>query len=192
MYVYCSGPARPWLAILLCIALLCSGPLTRNALAADEVTTYRVVNVDRGDVLNMRAGPSSAYSVVGSIPPAEAGIRLVGACREWCQVEYKGVAGWVNHRFLAVEPAVAPFTQRAPELSYWRVVGVAANDVLMVRTAPSREAPVAHVYPPTAACVVGIGECRGPWCQVRIPVREGYQVGWVDGRQVAPSNAVCN
>ena len=119
-------------------------------------------------------------------------IRLVGPCRDWCQVEYRGVSGWVNRNFLTVEAAVAPFTQRAPETSFWRVVGVASNDVLMVRTAPSQQAPVAHVYPPTAACVVGMGECQGPWCQVRIPAREGYQVGWVDAKQVAPSNAACN
>jgi SH3-like domain-containing protein len=172
--------------------VLASGPFVPRARAADDAATYRVVDVERGDVLNMRAGPSSAYSVVGSIPPTEGGIRVIGACRDWCNVEYKGVSGWVYHRFLAVEAAVAPFTQRALQASYWRVVGVASNDVLMVRTAPSQQAPVAHVYPPTAACLVGIGECRGLWCQVSIPAREGYQVGWVDARQVAPSDAPCN
>jgi SH3-like domain-containing protein len=186
-----------WRIVALCSALLFSGFPAERALAVDEAVTYRVVNVERGDVLNMRAGPSSAYSVVGSIPPAEVGIRSVGPCREWCQVEYKGVSGWVNRRFLAVEAAVAPFAQRTSEqrteeLSYWRVVGVASNDVLMVRTAPSQQAPVAHVYPPTAACLVGIGRCQGPWCQLRIPGRDGDQVGWVDARQVAPSNAACN
>jgi SH3-like domain-containing protein len=190
MYVQPSRVA--WPCLLLSVVLLASGPLAPRARAADDAATYRVVDVERGDVLNMRAGPSSAYSVVGSIPPTEGGIRVIGACRDWCNVEYKGVSGWVYHRYLAVEAAVAPFTQRALQASYWRVIGVASNDVLMVRTAPSQQAPVAHVYPPTAACLVGIGECRGPWCQVSIPAREGYQVGWVDARQVAPSDAPCN
>ena len=189
----CVQSSRPaWLYLLLCAVLLWAAPLAQRVRAADDVATYRVVEVDRGDVLNMRAGPSSDYSVVGSIPPGEGGIRLIGACSTWCQVEYKGVSGWVYHRYLTVEAAVAPFTQRTLQTSFWRVVGVASNDVLMVRTSPSRQAPVAHVYPPGAACVVGIGECRGPWCQVRIPGREGYQVGWVDARQVAPSDATCN
>jgi uncharacterized protein YraI len=192
-----SRGAHPWPVLLGLLLALCSGLCAPHALAVDEGATYRVVNVERGDVLNMRAGPSSGYSVVGSIPPAEVGVRAVGPCREWCQVEYKGVSGWVNRRFLAVETAVAPFTQRTaeqrnPELSYWRVVGVASNDVLMVRTAPSQHAPVAHVYPPTAACLVGVGQCQGPWCQLRIPGRDGDQVGWVDARQVAPSTAACN
>ena len=189
-----SRPAWRWPAMLpLCVVLLCSGPGAQRASAADGAATYRVVNVERGDTLNMRAGPSSAHSVVGSIPPSEAGVRLIGTCREWCQVEYKGVSGWVNRRFLAIEAAVAPFVQRTQETGYWRVVGVASNDVLMVRTAPSQQAPVAHVYPPNAACVVGVGECRGPWCQVHIPAREGHQIGWVDAKQVAPSsNAACN
>jgi uncharacterized protein YraI len=187
--------ARGMLA--LSSVLLFSGFPAERAFAVDEAATYRVVDVERGDVLNMRGGPSSAYPVVGSIPPGEGGIRSVGPCREWCQVEYKGVSGWVYRRFLAVEATVAPFAQRTaeqrnPELSYWRVVGVASNDVLMVRTAPSQQAPVAHVYPPTAACLVGIGQCQGPWCQVRIPGRDGEQVGWVDARQVAPSTATCN
>jgi SH3-like domain-containing protein len=186
-------PARLRAAALsFSILLLCAAAVAHRASAADGTATYRVVNVERGDVLNMRAGPSSGDSVVGSIPPSEAGIRLVGPCRDWCQVEYKGVFGWVNRHFLAVEAAVAPFTQRARDTSFWRVVGVASNDVLMVRTAPSQQAPVAHVYPPTAACVVGMGECQGPWCQVRIPARDGYQVGWVDAKQVAPSSASCN
>jgi uncharacterized protein YraI len=179
-------------ALAFCVLLLCPAAGVQRASAVDSAATYRVVNVERGDVLNMRAGPSSGYSAVGSIPPSEVGIRLVGPCREWCQVEYKGVSGWVNRRFLTVEAAVAPFTQRAPETSFWRVVGVASNDVLMVRTAPSQQAPVAHVYPPAAACVVGMGGCQGPWCQVRIPAREGHQIGWVDAKQVAPSNAACN
>ena len=192
MYAYLS-PARLWAAVpLFCLLLLSAAAAVQHASAVDGAATYRVVNVERGDVLNMRAGPSSDYSVIGSIPPTETGIRLVGPCRDWCQVEYGGVSGWVNRNYLTVEAAVAPFTQRAPETSFWRVVGVASNDVLMVRTAPSQQAPVAHVYPPTAACVVGMGECQGPWCQVRIPAREGYQVGWVDAKQVAPSNAACN
>src|SRR6185436_11082753 len=104
--------------------LFCAAAIVPHASAVEGTATYRIVNVERGDVLNMRAGPSSGYSVVGSIPPEETGVRLVGPCRDWCQVEYKGVSGWVNRSFLLVEPAVAPFTQRAPETSFWRVVGV--------------------------------------------------------------------
>jgi SH3-like domain-containing protein len=189
----CSRSLRRWSAVLLlCLLPLGAAPSAQQAPPAEGAATYRVVSVERGDVLNMRAGPSSGHAIVGSIPPSETGVRAVGPCRDWCQVEYKGVAGWVHHRYLAVEAAVAPFVQRAQEAGYWRVVGVASNDVLMVRTAPSRQAPVAHVYPPNAACLVGVGACQEAWCQVRIPTRDGPQVGWVDARQVAPSNAACN
>ncbi len=67
----------------------------------ERSTTYRVVDVRSDDVLNMRSGPNTDFSTVGTIPPVGRGIRITGACSgQWCPVEYLGVRGWVNSRFL--------------------------------------------------------------------------------------------
>src|SRR5262249_56814541 len=108
------------------------------AAAHENVHTYRVVSVALGDVLNLRSGPSPAYSVVGAIPPGGRGVRLVGHCQAWCPVSYNGTSGWVNRAYLAREPAseepalperargyvavplpAAPNPARLP--SYWQV-----------------------------------------------------------------------
>ncbi|HUC47679.1 MAG TPA: hypothetical protein VMR94_14080, partial [Hyphomicrobiaceae bacterium] len=57
-------------ALPLLIAGLPDVPSFIEAAVAHEAgRTYRVVSVARGDVLNLRSGPSVAYPVVGTIPP---------------------------------------------------------------------------------------------------------------------------
>ena len=180
-------PARLRAAALsFSILLLCAAAVAQHASPPTQRQLSRVMSSTATS--HMRAGPSSGHSVVGSIPPSEAGPPRRSLPRLG-QVEYKGIR--LGSRKFSPRSGRATFSNAlANELM--AVVGVASYDVLMVRTAPSQQAPVAHVYPPTAACVVGMGECQGSWCQVRIPARDGYQVGWVDAKQVAPSNAACN
>jgi hypothetical protein len=54
----------------------------RPAIAHEGGRTYRVVGVEYDDVLNIRAGPSMGYPVVGVIPPGGRGVRLVGHFRD--------------------------------------------------------------------------------------------------------------
>jgi SH3-like domain-containing protein len=74
---------------------------------------------------------------------------------------------------------------------HWRVTGVAANAVLMVRSGPRDEAPVVFVYSPRATCIVYLGNCQKPWCQVQYPSDQGPRTGWVDARFLTPSNESC-
>jgi SH3-like domain-containing protein len=74
---------------------------------------------------------------------------------------------------------------------HWRVTGVAANAVLMVRSGPKEEAPVVYVYSPRAACIVYVGNCQKPWCQVQYPTEQGPRMGWVDARFLSPSDEAC-
>ena len=173
--------------------------------AADGERTYRVVAVDVDDVLNVRAGPSAGHSIVGEIPPTARGLKLLGPCRAWCPIRYNGGTGWVSGRHLAVEPAVAPFVRRLPPEvaavprrklpalpSHWRVTGVAPADGLKVHEEPSPQAPVVHVFQPTAACIILGGGCRKPWCQVKFPTGGGDRVGWVDSKHLAPADGPCH
>jgi|GEM_PF-2949405 len=232
--------------VLLVLGLAIAPP---QALATEGVRTYRVVDVDRDDVLNIRSGPSVSYPVVGEIPPTGRGVELIGPCRGWCLVRYRGASGWVHGRYLAAEPVVARYVERTPaeerppksarpdrqdkpqapdkpaaasgptapsppaasimsatipplpaasapdEASavpkHWRVTGVPANSVLFVRGGPKEESPVVFVYSPRATCIVYVGGCQKPWCQVQYPTDQGPRVGWVDARFLTPAEDAC-
>lgn len=199
-----SPQARRWFSAigLLVLILLALGPAPDRAWAVEGDQTYRVVAVEADDVLNIRAGPSAGHPIVGEIPPTGRGVRLTGPCRGWCPVEYNGASGWVAARYLAIEPDVAPFAQRAPSAEpaavvparklppYWRVTGV-EPDGLKVHGEPSPQAPVVHVFEPQATCIRLAGGCQKPWCQVAFPTGGGDRVGWVDSKNLAPSDRAC-
>jgi uncharacterized protein YraI len=202
MMFFVSPQAR---RLLLAIALLAgSGGMAAaedRAGPGDGERTYRVVAVDLDDVLNIRAGPSAGHAIVGEIPPTARGLQLLGPCRGWCPVRYNGATGWVSGRYLAIEPAVAPFVQRLPPgeplrklpplPGHWRVTGVTQAEGLRVHEEPSAQAAVVHVFEPTAACIkLGAG-CQKPWCQVKFPTGSGDRVGWVDSKYLAPADGPC-
>src|ERR1051326_7578771 len=90
--------------LLLLVLWLALGLVQDRAWATPGDRTYRVVGVEFDDVLNIRAGPSADYPVVGEIPPTGRGVHLVGECYGWCPIWYKGASGWVSARYLAAEP----------------------------------------------------------------------------------------
>jgi uncharacterized protein YraI len=180
--------------VLLLLPCLSAG----RAWAVDGERTYRVVAVLDDDVLNIRAGPSAGHIIIGEIPPTGRGVRLTGPCRSWCPISYNGASGWVHARYLAIEPAVAPFLERLPtplprslSQAYWRVTGVAAADGLRVHGEPSLDAPVVHVFEAQSGCIRLAGGCQKPWCQVKFPTGAGERIGWVDSKYLAPSEGPC-
>ena len=206
----CAPRARQTFAAILVLVVIQLMPwrAAEQAWAFDGERTYRVVAVEYDDVLNIRAGPSMGYPVVGEIPPSGRGVRLTGPCSGWCPISYNGASGWVFARHLAIEPAVAPFIERAPSPdpsaepapvprrlsqlpAYWRVIGVAAADGLKVHGEPSLGAPVIHVFEAQAGCIRLAGGCRKPWCQVKFPTGGGERIGWVDSQNLAPAQGAC-
>ena len=89
--------------LLLAIAVaVCAVP------AASRADEYRVVNVDRGDSLNVRAGPAVGFPVIGRLPHNARGIRMLRACvGTWCPISKGSVIGWANMRFLAPDTGSA-------------------------------------------------------------------------------------
>lgn len=86
-----------------------------KALATTGPGCLRVVNVESGDVLNIRRSPSASARVTGAIDPDNQGIiSLRGVCKplnrpwasRWCPVAYytgqpnDPVRGWVKARFV--------------------------------------------------------------------------------------------
>lgn len=67
-------------------------------------SSYRVNGVYDSDVLNIRSEPNADSNVVGTIPPDGRGIRISGQCSAgWCPIQYNGVQGWANGRYLTKE-----------------------------------------------------------------------------------------
>jgi Bacterial SH3 domain len=65
---------------------------------------YAVTDVARGDVLNVRRGPSTDFDVIGELEAGSRGILITGACRsEWCPVQHQSTSGWVNRIYLTNE-----------------------------------------------------------------------------------------
>jgi len=121
-----TGAARVCVgAALSLLVIVCLLAQPGQALAeADGPDYYRVVNVAENDVLNIRAQPTAKAPKIGEIPAGADCVRNLG-CRggltlhefstlseaqkaerlrqnpRWCQVEYRGISGWVAGRYLA-------------------------------------------------------------------------------------------
>jgi hypothetical protein len=113
-----------------CLALLvCGAPLL--AVAQEPGPDFwAVTGVAPNDVLNLRVAPDGDSKAIGRIPYNARGVRNFGcpnavtfdqwlgmtqAQRDkaqrrprWCQVEYNGVKGWVNGRFLKEDRPAPP------------------------------------------------------------------------------------
>jgi hypothetical protein len=68
------------------------------------VPLFKVANVRRDDVLNVRSRPSADSDIVGTLPPGSRGIAITSACRaQWCPVKHLATSGWVNSTYLTPE-----------------------------------------------------------------------------------------
>lgn len=112
----------------------------------------RVVGVRDGNVLNVRSGPGSSHSVVGSIPAGSDGVRNMGCeggmtleefsaaskaeqaaarYRRWCKVEFQGTTGWAAGWHLgegqAPAGAAGPATEPALAGTKWTLASVSGT-----------------------------------------------------------------
>ena len=72
------------------------------------IATFRIANVERSDVLNVRHGPAADYPAIGVLPADGRGVKITGQCQtQWCPIQHQDVSGWVNRMFLASENEVA-------------------------------------------------------------------------------------
>lgn len=142
------------------------------AAPTQSMQTYRVINVASDDVLNIRSGPGAGLASIGTILPNSHGIRIVGSCSgQWCPIEYQGTRGWVNKQYLADDAAAAA----APAQTY-RVINVAPDDVLHIRSGPGAALASIGSIPPNGHDVRIVGSCSGQWC----PIDYRGTRGWVN------------
>lgn len=87
--------------------------IAQPALATTGPGCLRVVNVQQGDVLNIRSQPTASSPVVGTIPAENHGVIVLKAkceplnrpwANRWCPVTYygedKSSKGWVYARYI--------------------------------------------------------------------------------------------
>lgn len=90
------------------LVVLAGGVLPASPAAAQQgydcahgPDSYRVRNVPSWDRLNIRSNPNSKSAIVGSIPATGSGVLCKGPCQgKWCRIDWRGIVGWVNMRFL--------------------------------------------------------------------------------------------
>jgi hypothetical protein len=135
---------------------------------------YRVVNVSSDDVLNVRAAAGTDAAVVSGLAADADGIelssdRLTMGGADWVRVTVDGShEGWVNSRFLAPHEGGSLF----------RVIDVAADDVLNVRLGAGVDHAVAAELPPDQRDIRRSGRAAivagAIWWEITMPT-----VGWV-------------
>jgi uncharacterized protein YgiM (DUF1202 family) len=189
-------------AVLVLLTLVSVSPTW-----ASEVT-YRVVGVAANDVLNVRDRPGVPGSrIVGVLAPGATGIVWDGQQGRsadgglWWRILHPNIpqGGWVNERFLA-EEARAPVHAEEPPGSLfkdhtaherpYRVVGVASNDVLNIRSGPGTSHGIVGTAAPGTGNIWITGRIRmlpsgSVWVELRDSRLPGG-VGWVNGRFLAP------
>lgn len=130
--------------------------------------------------LNSLGGP-----VTSAPPPTPAPIASIAVKPAPIVVQQKPVAKVLTSHvpgITAPTPAKAPITvvtevpsPSMPRGIIYRVVNVAANDTLNLRSAPNTTAAVVSFVPHQARGLVMVGECTGVWC----PMSHGGKSGWV-------------
>lgn len=79
-------------------------------------------------------------------------------------------------------PASAALARASlPPISTFRVVGVASNDVLNIRSGPDAATGIVDAIPPNGKGIRRVGGCAGQWC----PVQYLNAKGWVNRRYLA-------
>ena len=108
---------------LYVIVVMASWLLSAHFLAAQEVQVYevnhiyfKVTDVRDDDVLNIRAGPSAQYDIVGRYFPRESLVEVLGVTRDqkWALVNISEGVGWTSMRYLAPISPVTYKTSNVP------------------------------------------------------------------------------
>ncbi len=101
---YLASSLHLWGLILGCALSAAVLPIS-EARACACCGTYKVVNVEGWDVLNVRSGPGTEYQIVHTLAPDEGCIVQSGKrSGSWVSIKTQGVAGWVKSRYLEYIP----------------------------------------------------------------------------------------
>jgi N-acetylmuramoyl-L-alanine amidase len=96
------------------------------------------------------------------------------------------LAAWLTgFSLLSLAVIIAAPPCLAGEPNPYRVVDIAPNDVLNVRSGAASTYPIVGVIPPTGRGILTVGACLRGWCQINYETT----IGWVNARFLAPETA---
>ena len=134
----------------------------------DEVPAGTTATVNTAsDALNLRQSPSTASTVLRTIPKG-ATVELLQRGAEWCQVRYQGVSGYVATRYLAFGGQSGGDSTPIKETATVSTSGGGLN----LRETASTAARVLTSIPNGAS--VGVLERGDSWCRVQWNGQTGY------------------
>ncbi|MCG6206043.1 caspase family protein [Rhodopseudomonas sp. HC1] len=150
---------------------------------------FRVLDGISEGILNMRSGPGTGHPIVVAIPAGSTGV-FKGRCRSpddggrnpWCEVEWRGRAGWVSSRSIVETSGddAAPPQASSRARRVFRVLDSVSQGVLHVRAGPGTAHPALFSIP-AGTSGVEVGRCRksedggrAPWCEVEWGGRSGW------------------
>ena len=147
---------------------------------------YKVANVERDDVLNVRSGPSTEFDVIGALPPGSRGVAMTGSCQSgWCPVQHQSTRGWVNRTYLAITTLLA-ISVTPDNSSHGNVRGAVPSTALR----DPADAPRSCLTPPARALLERIEETFGPVRLVSTCRRGAIIAGTTRPSRHASGNAV--
>src|SRR5262245_46930215 len=153
--------------------------------AADPA--YKVANVERDDVLNVRSGPSAEFDVIGALPPGSRGVTMTGVCQSgWCPVQHQSTRGWVNRTYLAIDEPLLAISVTPDNSSHGNVRGAVPSTALR----EPADAPGSCLTPPARALLERIEETFGPVRLVSTCRRGAIIAGTTRPSRHASGNAV--
>jgi hypothetical protein len=123
-----------------------------------------VVGVAHDDVLNLRAAPGADQDILAGIPPLYSDLIALGSTRQlsasmWIDVDYSGLEGWVNLRFVAYLGATDDLTaQIVSNLGETPVAKTMLGLGLIVAESIVAEAPDASIVVSAAPTSGDLGE----------------------------------
>lgn len=164
------------IAVLLALILILASVPASAFAAAGSYTAYVTYK------LNVRSGPSAAYSVVGILAEGSK-VTVLETRDDWCRIETGAISGWCSANFLSDMTAVPQETSRdsaaaaneptAPApLSAMR--GKCTASTLNVRSGPAMTAPVVGtLHSQSYFDILGITQ-DGQWYQISTGALTGY------------------
>lgn len=176
--------------------------VTQNPSSAEVTGPTAVINTG---ALNLRSGPGSQYSSLGTLAGGEEG-RIIGRSADWTWylLETRLGNGWANGQYLVLRgetgsiPYVTPGTTvqpsdgqgggSAPEPALANPVAVVTTGALNIRSGPnSAFSSLGSVYAGAHLTIIGQSPDRGWWL-----VESPYGNGWVTKTLVVVNGNTAN
>lgn len=138
--------------------------------AGTAAATTLFVHAPTDGFLNLRAGPSTAYTIKAEMPHGSL-VKVIATPGKWFRVkDMHGNVGWAHSKYMSHYPVIQPHPMPAPKIRY---VYAPKDGFLNMRTGPSTGYAILGAMPNGTMLKVLGGQ--GKWRKVLHP---SGTVGW--------------